>query len=105
MTHPTNPTDPTEQRRIRDMLVRDAIFTTDIFMMDHAADLQRVTAANRTRLTLQAAIGFLLAQGLITATPDDQRPEWMALDLPEHLRPDLAEAIAQLDRMNRALPR
>jgi hypothetical protein len=79
-----------EQVRVRDMLVRDAIFAADSYLIDNATAVREITPAERTRLTLQVAIGYLISQGLITATPDDQRPEWLSLDLPEHMQPDLA---------------
>ncbi len=100
MTDPTTDTSEAEQRRIRDMLVRDACFATDMFLDDNAQMLTRVTKASATRLTLQVAIGYLIGQGLIRATPENERPEWLAMDVPEHLQPDLAEAVAELDRLN-----
>jgi len=99
----TQPTNHQEQRETRDQLVRAATFATDMFLMDHPAELAQVTAASRTRLTLQVAIGYLISRGLITATPEDQWPEWLEMHLPEHMQPDLAEAIAQLARMNRSM--
>jgi hypothetical protein len=104
MTDPTNFTDEQrEQRRTRDELVRAAGFATDMFVMDHRAELERVTSVSYTRLTLQAAIGYLIGQGLIRATPEDQRPEWLEMQIPDHLQPDLTEAMAELARINASL--
>lgn len=78
-----------EQRELRDRLVKSAIFAVDGVAMKGRPMLDAMPAAMTTRIIAEAVVGSLLAQGLITPLPDDQWPEWLTTDIPEHLAPDV----------------
>lgn len=85
------PMTPEEQREIydRDRCVRAAMYAADKTIIDNP-DLATLPPAYTSRVTVEAAIGYLIGRRLITVTPDDQWPLWRELDLPEHMRPDVA---------------
>jgi hypothetical protein len=82
---------PEEQQHIvdRDRCVRIAMFAADKVLLDNP-DLATLPPAYTARVTVEAALGYLIGRGLITVKPDDQWPEWLAVDLPDHMRPDIA---------------
>lgn len=80
----------TEQQQIddTDRLTRAAIFAADTHVMRAIA--AGATGAEITRVAIHAGIGVLIAQGLITITP--QWPEWLLTDVPDHLAPTIRRA-------------
>lgn len=96
----------TAQRETRDYLAQTATLAVDGFCVRNRDALSAVTEASRTRLIVDAAIGYLLAEGLIQATDPEPDPDrWLALDLPPHLEPDVASALREYRRVQGALPR
>lgn len=87
---PTTPhasDDEARQLADRDRATRQALFGADETLV--AID-RRLPVAVRDRLAVTAALGYLIGHGLITVKPATEWPEWVPLDIPEHLRPDLA---------------
>ena len=71
------PTPPDDPAAVLAELTQQACFAADVVAMQaHRAE------AARTRAIVQRALEMLLANGLVTATPFDQWPEWTALDPP-----------------------
>jgi hypothetical protein len=92
-----------QQRKDRDRAARAALFAVDLFALNTLARVH-ITEASRTRLTVEAALGYLIGAGLITVTPEADWPEYFEVSIPEHLRPDVDEAVRQLARINAGLP-
>lgn len=76
----------TAQRQLQSMLTRLAMPSVDMFALDHSSYEYDMARATWHRLLVEAAIGALLAEGLITATVPDE-PGWLKIGLPEHLLP------------------
>lgn len=92
------------QRAQRDQLVRAAGFAVDHVLSD-TPTYRVLPPAQQTTVTLELAIGYLLAHGLIVMLPDEQWPAWLALDIPEHLLPDIAGRVrhwAEVEQQVRA---
>ncbi len=87
-----NDAEKTAQRELRDLLVRAAILAVDIAYLDHQQQLVVATKAQQTRFIVEAAIGALIADGLIAATIGDDEPLLSSMRLPEHLLPTALEA-------------
>jgi hypothetical protein len=104
---PARPTPSVEeqqaQRDIRDRLAHVALLATDNIVIDNAAAIAALPSAYRSRITVEAAIGYLIAEGLIRVTPDDEWPEYVSLELPDYLKPDIAGATANHARVTAAM--
>lgn len=87
-----------QQRNDLDRATRAAMFAVDSFVLNRLANVQ-ITEAARTRLTVAAALGYLIGTGLIVVTPEEDWPEWLPLDIPAHLKPDVDAAVAELARL------
>lgn len=90
-----------QQRQVtaRDQAVRVALFAADAaFLRDRetAEALREVVPATRSRIAVEAALGYLIGQGLITLK--DPWPDGFSLMTPEHLRPDVDAYIAEARR-------
>ena len=98
-----------EQRRQvedRDRAVRACMFAVDdAFLRDPAmgAQLRAAPPAVRSRVAVEAAIGYLVGQGLIEVKPDSEWPEYLPMQTPEHLLPAVDEYIAGNQRLRDAL--
>lgn len=81
----------TDQQRAqvaqRDHLARAIILSVDQVMMDPQVRdaVEYAPAVVRTRVAVTATVAALIANGCIA----EQAPDWFAIDLPEHLRPDV----------------
>jgi hypothetical protein len=82
--------------------VRAAIFATDNVIMRNPA-LRALPGADQTRVTAEAVLGYLIGHGLITVHPVQQWPEWLGMEIPDHLRPDVDGLIARWASLRRAL--
>jgi hypothetical protein len=71
--------------------VRASGFTTDCFLIDNIDRLRYCTGAQRTALTVQAALSYLFGSGLIAMTPE--WPEYLVLETPPELKADLDAAL------------
>lgn len=87
----------------RDRATRAASFAVDDWWLSQVPNLDRLTAAQRTRLLIAAALGYLIGEGLITVKPEEEWPEYLNMRIPGHLRPDVAEAMAGASRLAAAL--
>lgn len=95
---------PEEQIEQVRSLSRAAVFAVDAFVMDNWSALEnQVTAAARTDLIVQAAVGYLVGAGLVVPVPEDETPEWLPMGLEPHLLPDVAAAVAEFARIQGAL--
>ncbi len=92
-------TTPEQQIADRDRAVRAAMFAVDSFAINNRVVLAQCPAATESRALVTAALGYLIGQGLITVTPTPDWPEYLPMDCPTHLLPDVAEMVAG----NRAL--
>lgn len=107
MTNSFDSPEPTEaektaQRAARDRLVRAATLAVDVFVMDNAPLQKLMTPASWTRLLVEATVGYLLGEGLITENPANE-DAWLALNVAEHLAPDVAGALAEARRFREAM--
>lgn len=104
---PGKPTpSPEEQQRqkdLRDRLTQVALLATDNIIIDNAAAIAALPSAYRSRITVEAAIGYLISEGLIQVTPDEEWPEWISLELADWMRPDIAGATANHARVMGAM--
>lgn len=94
----------TAQRETRDDLVRCAMLAVDMFAVKHAMDAPNMTRASWNRLLVEAAIGFLLSEGLIEATPQTEE-RFLRIGIPEHLMPDADSAVASAAALRRQVMR
>lgn len=94
MTSENEAATPQQQLDDRDWAARAAAFAVDTFLIDHHAQLASVPRAVISRLTVEAALGYLIGQGLIKVLPRGEWPEYLEMQTPEHLVPDAAEAAA-----------
>jgi hypothetical protein len=100
---PPHPQTEEEQRETVHRLARDANLAVDTWVMAHRDELLgEVTAASRTDLIIRAALGYLVGLNLITLT--ENPPEWLPLDIPAHLQPDIDAAKNQYRRLQARLP-
>lgn len=67
-----------------------AIFAVDNFVMDERSSLDCLSGAARTRLIVEAALAYLVGNELVTVTPDEQWPDFMPMQVPTELKPDVA---------------
>lgn len=65
------------------------LFAVDDFMSDEKPNLSRLPNAARTRLTVEAALAYLVGHGLITVKPDEQWPLLLPMRVPSELMPDV----------------
>jgi len=103
MSHPQGSTEE-QQREDRDRAVYAACFAVDTFVHDND-DLRRVTAATHTKLVVEAAVGYLLGEGLIVVKPANEWPDMLGFQIRPHLLPDVAHGVAELAQINEALRR
>lgn len=84
-----------KQRTDRDALVKACIFAVDNFLMDNPS-ITVLPRASQTRFVLEAALGYLLSEGggLISTQPEDW-PEWLSIQIPDHLKPDASGEVAR----------
>lgn len=88
---PIDPPNVTEQAIAdRDRAARAATFAVGRVVMDNHADMTVLTQVTRESVIVQTALGYLIAHRLITVTPEDEWPEWLALDCPPEMAPDVA---------------
>lgn len=95
-----------QQRQVtaRDRAVYIALFAADeAFLRDQATNeaLRDVTPHTRTRIAVEAALGYLIGQGLITLV--EPWPDSFAVATPDHLRPDVDGYIAESQRTRAAM--
>lgn len=83
---PTTPLD--EQRRDIQRALRVALFAVDDFVIGETPNMDYLTNAVRTRLTVEAALAYLIGTGLITVLPDEEWPELLPMRVPLALKPD-----------------
>ncbi len=95
----------TEQQQIadRDRAARAATFAVDQALIDNYAELRSVPSVVVARVTVEAALGYLIGHGLITVAPAEEWPEWLQLDTPEHLRPDVEAKVSANQHLRNAL--
>lgn len=86
--------DEQRQRTRRDDLARDARLGVDLWVIASWPPMAPLPRVDQTRLIVQATLGYLIGAGLIQAVPPEDRPEWLAVDIPDHLQPDLARALS-----------
>ena len=86
-----------EERQIadRDRVVYAASFSADRVAIDNYPDFYVLPGHDQTHLILQAALGYLIGRGLIAVKPQDEWPEWLNMEIPDHLRPDVPGEIAR----------
>jgi len=77
-------------------LARAATITVDSFVLDNYDALNYVTKASRTALIVEAAIGYLIGEGLIRVT--DEWPEYLSIGIPDHLMPDVEARVREMRR-------
>ena len=88
-----------QQREMRDRLARSAAPVVDAFVMDNRHDLEtNMTAAARIDLIVDCVVSALVDNGLI-AEADPGSDGWIRMTLPDHLKPDVAGAKAEYDRI------
>jgi hypothetical protein len=87
------PDDAEGQVKARDRAVRMAALAVDNLLIDNP-DLRQLPDAARTRIIVTAALGYLIGHGLVTVAPAADWERWLSTDIPEHLRPDLADMLA-----------
>lgn len=100
--------DLTEEQQLqvtaRDQAVRIALFAADdAFLRDRATSeaLRDCTPHVRTRIAVEAALGYLIGQGLIELV--EPWPDSFAMSTPAHLRPDVDSYIAEARRSRAAM--
>jgi hypothetical protein len=81
-------------------VVRWTIFAVDNWAIENRVALSSVTKADLSRLTVEAALAYLMANDLISVGDE---PEWLTNSIPAHLQPDVAAAVEQAERL--AYPR
>ncbi len=72
----------------RDRAVQACVFAVDNTLIDNPA-VRALPGADQTRITLEAALGYLIGHGLVEVKPQDEWPEWLAVDMPDHMRVDV----------------
>lgn len=88
-----------QQRQVaaRDQAVRIALFAADgAFLRDEETAVALrglLTPHNQTRIAVEAALGYLIGQGLIELK--EPWPDTFLLDTPPHLAPDVDRYIAE----------
>lgn len=87
----------------RDRLTHLALLATDNVIIDNASAIAALPGAYRSRITVEAAIGYLISAGLIQITPADQWPEYVSLELADYLKPDVAGAAANFAQVRAAM--
>lgn len=70
-----------------DRLSRLATFAVDVFVLDHRDVWPLLTQASQTRLIVQAALGFLIGEGLIEEKPQPEEGNYVHMRVPGHLAP------------------
>jgi hypothetical protein len=85
--------DHSQQLADRDRATRAAIFAVDNVLIGSGID--RLPSAYHSRAAVEAALGYLIGHGLITVTPEADWPEWLPVQCPDHLVPDLAGMVGQ----------
>ncbi len=84
-----------------------AFLIVDSFRSTYAAELKELPAAVATRLLMEATIAYLYGFGVMVPAPSSG-PGWHPLEwadaVPEHLRPDVAGAVAAHRRVLARLP-
>ncbi|SNY28938.1 hypothetical protein [Paractinoplanes atraurantiacus] len=88
-----NPASARQQIEDRDRAARAAGFAVDGFLIDHYKELERAPQVVYSRLTVEAALGYLIGHGLVKVAPQEEWPEWQPVEIPEHLLPDVAAAV------------
>lgn len=88
------PPDVRQQIADRDRAARAAIFAADSVLIDNPG-VRNLPGADQTRVTVTAALGYLIGHGLITVAQEADWPEWLSLDIPEHLLPDVDGMLAR----------
>lgn len=85
----------------RDRAYRAARFAADQYAMDR--QVRALPGADQTAAAVTAALGYLIGHGLITVKPADEWPEWLDLDVPEHLAPDVDGMVERYAAMQAAM--
>lgn len=73
-----------------------SIFAVDNFVMDEWSNLEYLSNAARTRLILEAALAYLVGNELIAVTPDGSWPDFVPMQVPPELRPDVAGEVLRV---------
>jgi len=97
------------QKADLDRAARTAGFAMATYgMMPGVSELPRAT---QDGIALRAGLGLLIGQGLITVKSEDEWPEYISLDVPTWLEPDVAGALdnyrlllAAMDDVRRGRP-
>jgi len=92
---------PEQQQQIsdRDRAVRAAMFAADHMLISNP-QIYALPKAHVSRLTVEAAVGYLIGHGLITVKPESEWPEWLAMALPEHMEPDVRDVLDRFAAMS-----
>jgi hypothetical protein len=88
------------QRADRERAAYAAMFATDHVLISHP-EIMGLPRADQSRITVEAALGYLIGHGLVTVKPESEWPEWLAIDIPEHMEPDVAGRVARRAAMPR----
>lgn len=99
---------PDQQAQVedRDRAARLALFAADDVLMrdrETAGQISALPGADRTRIVVEAALGYLIAQGLIEVRPAADWPQTVSLETPDHLRPDVDSMIRRHAELQAAL--
>jgi hypothetical protein len=82
------------QKRDLDAAVRVAMFAVNSLTLDYREDIQQLPSQAQTRIVVQAALGYLIGESLITVAPEKEWKRWLPVTIADHLRPDIS---GQLD--------
>jgi hypothetical protein len=83
----------------RDKAVGAVIFAVDQFAVNYANELAMLPRATVTRLIVSAALGYLIGYDLVELVGD--WPEWLMVDMPEGMEPDVGAEVARMPRLPR----
>lgn len=90
MSDPKPTTPRTKHERDIARALRVALFAVDDFVIGERSNMDCLTYAARTRLTVEAALAYLIGNDLIAVKPDKEWPELLPMRVPLELRPDAA---------------
>lgn len=73
----------------RNKAARAAVFAVGSFAIDNRVELGRLPKAVHDRLIVEVALGYLFGHGLVQLT---EWPEWLPVEAPEEMIPDIRAA-------------
>lgn len=94
-----------EQQEAVERALRWVTVTVDMFVLDNQImrPTREITPADKVRLIQEATLGYLVGHDMIVVKDSDQVPFLLPNGIPEHLVPDVEDAVTHFKEMRAAM--